>query len=151
MNLLPDKPSQLIEDALEDLQQVERSNDYIVDMDKWHCPQPRGEDGEAPLEICCVCLAGAVMAESLHSDPDSSLIPDHFLPDTDTRNKLFALEYFRGGMWEDALKEMKIDPPSELLDALHDMELYPADYSMNPDQFKKDLKSASDILKEHDL
>lgn len=91
---LPDRPSELIEVALRDLEAVERRNDlYVVDMGVWHSwdMTPRG-DGEGPR--CSVCLAGAVMAQTLGADPEADLDPMDFELE---HAKLSALNAFRVG------------------------------------------------------
>ncbi len=59
-NKLPNKPSELLEVAMHDLSLVERSSKYKVDMWSWHKPTGAG--------YCEVCMAGAVMAKTLHVD-----------------------------------------------------------------------------------
>jgi hypothetical protein len=53
---LSDVPSELLQQALDDLEKVEADPRYIVDMCRWHQPL---ED-----QRCAVCLAGAVLAGS---------------------------------------------------------------------------------------
>jgi len=50
---LPDKLSDIILIALEDLRKVERSKKYKVYMGVWHSPNG----------VCSVCFAGAVMSQ----------------------------------------------------------------------------------------
>lgn len=57
---LPDKPSELIRLALKDLRKTERQFwKYKIDMDIWHSGKT------STLSRCSVCLAGAVMAQTL--------------------------------------------------------------------------------------
>ena len=83
--ILPKIPSKLIRLALKDLEWVEkRKKIYKVDMYSWHEPNSH----------CSVCLAGAVMANTLKCDPKDEVRPE-YIP----RNKLQlrALDYFREG------------------------------------------------------
>lgn len=85
---LPDKPSELIRVALEDVRLVEKDDRYIVFMDDWHTT--RNREG-----ACHVCLAGAVMAKSLKANVWEYTTPKKY--PTDVRSKLFALDHFRSG------------------------------------------------------
>ncbi len=53
-------PSVLLAEAMQDLAAVEASEQYAVDMGRWH--EPDYEDGK---DVCYVCLGGAVMAQRL--------------------------------------------------------------------------------------
>ena len=55
-----DKPSTILEKALEDLVRVERSEDFEVNMDHWYDLK---DDG-----VCSVCLAGAAVAGQVNFD-----------------------------------------------------------------------------------
>lgn len=89
MSRLPDKPSELIELALEDMAKVEAQPDrYQVHMLQWHAPM-------LGSRRCIVCFAGAVMAGTLGVPDDLPVDPDAF--DDDTRAKLLALDAFRQG------------------------------------------------------
>lgn len=88
MSVLPDRPSELIRIALADLRKVEADNRYTVSMGSWHTP----EDG-----VCHVCLAGAVMAGTLGSDPSKLLGPHSGRFEEEDANKLNALDDFRSG------------------------------------------------------
>ncbi len=85
MKTLPDKPSELITLALNDLLKVEKDKRYKIDMDTWHTPNGK----------CAICLAGAVMAKSLGADIHMSSTPAYAGSNT---NKLCALEWFRLGV-----------------------------------------------------
>ena len=83
---LPGKPSALLELAMKDLAKVERSQRYIVDMVEWHSPILNNQ--------CAVCLAGAVMANSLDIPPDHDITPDCFYQE---EHALCAIDEFRCG------------------------------------------------------
>lgn len=59
------KPSQLIRVALADLEQVEASDKYKVNMEVWHVPNGK----------CSVCLGGAVLAMTYAMSPKKHLNP----------------------------------------------------------------------------
>ncbi len=133
---LPNKPSRLLSLALEDLVITERSKKYCVDMGAWH--RPDVNDGD----ICVVCFAGVVMAQSLR-------IPrDEYIGQLDGRfsdshaSKFRALNEFRYGHIEAALEWLKIPLP-ESVPAV----TYPESYSRNPEEFKRGMKYIITLLK----
>ncbi len=94
---LPDKPSELIRLALNDLALCAADPNYSIEMYEWHKPR---DDG-----VCQVCLAGAVMAKSLNARPTAELYPHHF-PD---RQKIKALDDFHDGLVCRALDQLGQD------------------------------------------
>ncbi len=92
---LPDKASDLLELAMANLEECEADDRYIIEMDVWHAPGGNGG-------CCGVCLAGAVMAMTLHARDDHNLMPHNFGNDA-TEKKLRALEKLRIGEIADAL------------------------------------------------
>lgn len=82
---LPDKPSELIRVALNDLKKIEKTKGYEVDMESWH---------DSYNSKCLVCLAGAVMVKSLKAEKNKSLFPVHFPTE---REKLRVLNDLRMG------------------------------------------------------
>ena len=93
---------------MDDLNRVERLKAYYVDMGTWH--QKYGEDSGNPAgyNTCHVCFAGAVMAQTLGSDPDEYVDPGMFNPKT--HKKLSALDSFRCGQVGTAFDVMDLDP-----------------------------------------
>lgn len=69
MNKLPEKLSDLITLAYEDAKKVLRTPGYEMHMLVWH-----HYDGRA----CQVCLAGAVMANTLEVNREESITPENF-------------------------------------------------------------------------
>ena len=129
MSQLPDKPSELIRVALADLNKVERSKKYVVDMGDWHLP----DDG-----VCYVCLAGAVMAKTLGVSPKREMEPWQ----TKYDQKLQAIDSFREGSIHNGLGHMGLSRDS--IGKYRDVAPYDAD----PKAFKKDMrKLASDLAK----
>lgn len=94
---LPDAPSALIRLALDDLRKCETSAKYWINMGEWHGPN----DGDH--EVCDVCLAGAVMAQSLDADSRAYTTPGEF---GNNSKKLTALDSFRAGSVHEGLQIM---------------------------------------------
>lgn len=145
---LPDKPSDLIELALADLEKVEATPElYRVTMGTWYY---RAKDEKH----CLVCLAGSVMAQTLgcgalgsHRSDWSGLEPSDF--QGDLPDKLRALDYFRVGEVAYALGLMNI-----ALDALprdlHDVEI--SEYvAGDAEPFKADMRRLAADLREAGL
>jgi len=89
-NVLPDKPSALIRLALADLRKVEaQPENYQVEMSVWHAPV-----GTRKI-MCCVCLAGSVMAMTFNADYKELVEPFDY--GEDAKNKFLALDAFRCG------------------------------------------------------
>lgn len=107
MKKLPKKPSQLIRLALKDLETVEKMpGTYTVDMSIWHTPF-RFTSG-----LCHVCLAGAVISQTLGGDPADYLEPSRFVRrglfglSTKTYDRLMALDSFRRGAIQEGLRAL---------------------------------------------
>lgn len=99
---LPSVPSELIELALRDLELTEADDRYRVNMDRWH--ELDGED------VCHVCLAGAVMAQTLQLDPGDNIAPYHYSPSEDG-GRLLALDDIRTNNWTTFLsRSIKPEP-----------------------------------------
>ena len=99
---LPDRPSDLIELALRDLEACEQDPRYEINMSRWHYPTD-GEPVEEPVDICLVCLAGSVMAKSLRMPPTKCLAA---WDAGDQSGKLLALDRFREGRIDEGLKDL---------------------------------------------
>lgn len=108
---LPEKPSALIRLALADLAMCVEDPAYRIVMGSyWHMP---GSE-------CFVCLAGSVMAQTLHTLPHEYDNPEKY--DGHTKSRLYALNYFRLGYWQKGLEEMDAYEPGILpadADMLH--------------------------------
>lgn len=107
MSILPDKPSALLALALKDLASCEHNPlHYIVNMGVWVIQDP-----EYPSDPCIVCLAGAVMVQSL-SITKTVVHPNdlHALCEAD-RRKLMALDALRIGEIDDALRQLHLPRP----------------------------------------
>lgn len=136
-NKLPNKPSALILMAVDDLAKAERTKGYRVDMGSWHEPN---EDYNTNKPVCEVCFAGSVIAMSLKTKPDQEKGPGSF--DSDTCQKLEALNEFRTGEIREGLTTMGIDPDEHFVP-----NTYPVvEYSDNKTKFKKDMRRVAGYL-----
>lgn len=134
---LPDQPSELLELALNDLEQVENDPSYDINMNDWHYPRDTG---------CSVCFAGAVMAGTLGAAPGEELSPEDFEQSNDAY-KLYALDSARGGDWGAFMDELRIyhNVPDELFEELPNVTAYADD----PEQFKANIRQAIDVLRRY--
>jgi hypothetical protein len=132
---LPNRLSEFIRLGLHDLKLVERSRRYRVDMSSWH-ELGHGLENE---KICFVCLAGAIMAKTLHTPIDQSL----YLGNMDTvfgkRNtiKFQALDFLRCGNVGLAAELMGFSKRRR--DRLRAYQRVITRYSEDPKGFRRDL------------
>jgi hypothetical protein len=132
---LPNKPSALILLALKDLEQIEASNKYNVNMSTFHSPSYR-YNGK-----CSVCLAGAVMAKTLNVRPNQYRGPiDMGDP---IKRKLYAIDHFRQGGISAGFYDMRIPVPALVVNEINII-----DYSQDPDMFKTQMTKLARDLKE---
>lgn len=111
MKTLPSEPSELLMLALMDLEKIENTPGYVIDMGMWH--EPRGG-------FCHVCLAGAVLAETLNKPMNWDF--DHFSMTTELHSKLNAINNLRTGDVVSAVYELDFDL---------DFDFYSVDESLN--------------------
>lgn len=130
---LPTKPSALIRTALADLAKCEADPRYSIDMGKWHVPNG---------SHCAVCLAGAVMAQSLGAKWAASLAPYNFGRE---QPALRSLDMFITGWVREALDELDIELPAGIredrLIAPYDRE-QPAAFHADMNTLANDLEGA---------
>ena len=133
MRQLPDRPSELLRLAVNDLEKAERSPKYEIEMGHWHFPL---DD-----DLCTVCMAGAVMAFTLDvpHDEEYAVLSRSF--DADTRGKLHALDDFRRGYVGDALRILGMHDElttEELFSLTHWVNSHNnfSDYTNYPTEFK---------------
>ena len=130
-NQLPDKPSELIRRALQDMEAVEKMPQYRINLSTWHEPKD---------DVCEVCLAGATMAaEGLPLKME--FLPSQF--DDKTSDKLHALNFLRFGWIYDAFDCLEIDFPESI-----DRYVCITDYEDSPKQFKSDMYKLADYLEQ---
>lgn len=142
MNTLPDKLSDLIDVALEDLTAVEQQpGQYVVRMGVWHVPTID--------EGCAVCLAGAVMAMRLDTPRGRAYRPSMF--PNDTYHKLVALDDVRvGEVWLALRRFYEGQPlPGGATKIPQRMPAY--SYHGNPQMFRDDLRAIAARLREEGL
>lgn len=107
--VLPNKLSELMVVALEDLAKTETSDRYIINMGHWHSP------GWGDGSQCAVCFAGSVMAMSLGVRQSTSKDFSDF-KDVGTRAKMLALNALRCGRVGVALWSMDVFPQERTVD-----------------------------------
>ena len=129
--MLPNDPSELIRLAIADLERAEHDERYEVDMMVWH--EPIGE-------VCCVCLAGALMAGTLGTDVGESFISSDF--SDDDGDKLRALNCFRTGEITEGLGLLGIYRPGWMIAV--------CPYDDDPDRFKREMLELADTLETYD-
>lgn len=95
---LPEKLSDLLELALNDLASVEADPLYLVEMNMWHQPLIRVTPDDP---ACGVCLAGSVLARTLEV-PIDVISDGREQSDYDNR-RLDALDYLRVGNVPEAI------------------------------------------------
>jgi hypothetical protein len=81
---LPDTLSGLLRLAVADAQKCANDPRYVLQMGSWH---------EPGLKRCSVCMAGAVMAQSLNADPRIQVLPEDYQDEYD----LMAIDEMRCG------------------------------------------------------
>ena len=124
---LPNKPSELILLALDDMSKCLEIPDYQICMDVWHVTS---DDGH-----CYVCLAGSVMAQTLGCKIEESVGPYATYPEH-TANKLSAINCFRQGNVADGFMKLNIKVGYKGLP--ESMTVCP--YDKSPEQFVKDMR-----------
>ncbi len=145
---LADKPSDLLEQAMEDLEKIEKCQNYRINMRWWHIPT-RDTTTETNMDnACTVCLAGAVMACSLGADPTKDIGPEYF--GEPTALKLHALDSLRSGRVAEALDWLspKICTPEireQVENVMYGIGVTP--YQDSAVEFKKDMKRIVDYLR----
>jgi hypothetical protein len=93
---LPNKLSALLRLAVQDAQKCEAMPEvYTLDMNKWHFPQSGG--------ACQVCMAGAVMAQTLGAEPGHVMAP-YFFGLESIEFQLEAINAMRLGHFEGAME-----------------------------------------------
>lgn len=137
-NVLPDKLSDLAELALNDLENCEAAPGlYVINMNAWHDPCELSR-------TCDVCMAGAVIANTLGANPQDLLEPNEF--NRDTANKLNAIDDLRIGDVSCALFYLNREDASN---GKLDREI--PDYSRGPEIFKSAIRGLIADLREAGL
>lgn len=143
-NGLPDKPSELIRLALSDLSAVQKDDRYSVAMHIFHGADhsPYAKPGD---NRCYVCLAGAVIANSLvRGRPELTLFPKMF--NNEIRYKLIALDCFRAGRVARGLHLMGID--ATLYPEFHDTYYV---YALHVESVKAKMVALAEAFESHGI
>ena len=136
---LPDKPSELIRVALEDVKKVENTPGYKVNLHEWNEVRRDG--------LCHVCLGGSVLVQRCGAKNGESpgVLLEQKRIDHETYRKLYALDYFRWGNVKAGLDEMgisSVDLPGQLL---------VTDYKNGPAAFFHDMENVARVLEARGL
>lgn len=136
MELIPKlakKPSDLMRQAIHDLERAEADSRYSVSMWLWH-DEFNGQ--------CAVCLAGAVIAFSLGMEPNKCASPSTYSHDY-IWSRLHALDDFRTGDIRLGLMMMGL---VQLEERVKPERCKIALYESNPALFKADMLKLADTL-----
>ena len=125
--MLPDKPSELIRLALQDLELCEESPLYEVDMNVYHEPED---------SVCAVCWAGSVIAQTLKGDIFETLGPRDFPEDEE---KLYTLDLLRQGAVGSALDMLEVPWKGRGF-------ISSVTYEESPNGFKRDMAYIAEEL-----
>ena len=142
---LPTKPSELIRLALADLRACERDDRYVVDMGDWH--RPSMDD----REVCRVCLAGAVLAQTLGLPREHAISTEDLAGyGSSVQGALLALDFFRRGEIANGLDWLHHDQSEEWEE--WDKYAWGAEYDKsNPDEFHECMHRRADYLASYGL
>ena len=120
---LPDKPSELIKLAIEDMRSLDRTK-YFPYYNDWHDANTTYGTSTADTKTNCrCCLAGAVMAGTLNLAIEATAHPRlyRFCPEQiSTQEKLYAIDRARKHEWGNVFGRLKIDINSCTLQTLKD-------------------------------
>lgn len=165
MSKLPNKPSDLLDVALRDLEACEQDDNYEIRMSLWHSSNHNLD------KKCFVCLAGAVMAKTMGTPVTARGDPYDLVPHA--KNKLQFIDACRpyyywdegftvretvedlGKMLNHYLRTMvgsSLEPRvlEKIADKIHSKG-GAIDYSENPDEFKDYMRWLSDLLREEGM
>ena len=134
---LPDKPSELLRLALQDLDVASAAGNVIIDMERWH---------EARFDGCYMCLAGSVMRETLGKSDKDLVSPDDFT--SEVRRKLFAIDSFRTGSVHGGLEYLGYQINIERrqwANRFHDM----IDYHEDEQEWRRNMEEMVEAMEAH--
>lgn len=89
MKKLPGHPADLLKLALKDMKKCLKNEQYKIEMGFWHWAQ-------LDTNTCYICIAGAIMAQTLNTPPNISKRPEDF-SNKDIQNKLQAIDLILAG------------------------------------------------------
>lgn len=132
---LPDKPSEILREALADFDIIAQTPGYAIEMGWWLTPASRSGG------LCEVCLAGAVMARRYGAD--EYLSSADFAPVVD--RKFLFLNAIRQGLFRTALAYLHAD--SADLPITREI----PEYDYDPAGWRKRMDEFVDLLQEAGL
>jgi len=137
INLQELKPSELIEVAISDLIKCEKNPEYKIEMGEWHHYNKQ-------KEVCQVCLAGAVLAQTCNLPIDYNAIIDSKLIALHGPNeKVFdALDDFRTGRINSGFEELGLSREDG-----YNFDREIIEYVVDPHEFKAEMLQLSADLK----
>lgn len=133
---LPNKASELLRLAINDLELIEKDERYSIDMNTWHIYN--NEDNK-----CAVCLAGSIIAKTLNYNILKLFNFSNF--SENIHEKLEALNEFKNGNIIWGLARLNLDysfMKGELTEPSVDL----TKYSENPSLFKQQILDLADIF-----
>ena len=139
--ILPTTPSELIRAALADLHACEHDDRYVVDMGWWHEPVYNYD-----YETCAVCLAGAVMAQTLGLPDDLDIDDDDLEQYGRVGDRLRALDCFRRGRIKEGLDMVGYDDADKLSEEWQQYASVAKYDKSNPDKFHVHMNSLADYF-----
>ena len=149
--------SDAIELALEDLEVVEQSDDYKVEMGEWHTPVGRESSVNSQ---CYVCFAGSVMAVT-HQMPWGEYVESIQGVGDDWESVYRALDCIRKGFVQSALNAMNhiktVDWLTTFMEKHNFQEcefsygVVVTPYHENPLIFKREMRDIAKALKKEGL
>lgn len=115
VDTLPDKPSDLLAVALNDLEACSQDSNYRINFETWHKPLKPKDSSQFVTDdtpqVCQVGFAGSVMAKTLQCDASLRIeAGDTSVFHKDTIKKLLALDELRKGYVRVALQRMGAKP-----------------------------------------
>lgn len=136
---LPDKMSELLKVAVDDLEQIEKDPNYRINMAQWHAPTG---------DKCEVCLAGATLAtrgipRDVEIDPST---PINSAEGIKVYDKLCAINSLRTGSVNTAAEYLGITDTSRLSKIKH---VAMTRYEHGPEAFKRELRELAADLEQY--
>lgn len=143
---LPDKLSDLLDCAVDHLEENERSPNIVIEMGEWFTRPWRMEvEGEEVVKECAVCLAGGVLVGCVPAELPA-LEPMDLPLRHPLGRKLRALNLLRTGAIRMALCALGVVPGPNADRVLRDIPV-PCSYSHSPTQFKAAMRQLAATLR----
>ena len=143
---LPEKMSDVLELALHDIERVETSPQYEIDMTNWHIY-------DRITGVCSVCMAGAVMAQTLGVPFNETTSLTMVEVSDDDKTKLCILDDVRSSHFIPLLDFIKgeDDEDDKYRPLFKDIMRFGniVRYHESPTQFKKDVQRLAETLRKH--